>query len=153
MDVHKSDSDQELAAELGHKLTNLKLEAIFTGVNSLSLVQRLSPAALAYIGDAVYELYVRTLYLLPPKRIADYHEQVVAEVRAETQAQYLERLEFTLNDEEREILRRGRNATGTKPRRLAPEVYQQATSLETLIGYLYLTNPQRLQELLQRLLS
>lgn len=152
MDADKSEPDQELTAELGQKLTNLKLEAIFAGVNSLSLVQRLSPAALAYIGDAVYELYVRTLYLLPPKRIADYHEQVVAEVRAETQAQYLQRLEFELNAEEKEILRRGRNATGTKPRRLAPEIYQQATSLETLIGYLYLTNPQRLQELLKRLL-
>jgi ribonuclease-3 family protein len=48
-------------------------------------------------------------------------------------------------------LRRGRNATARIPRRLDPEIYQQATSLETLIGYLYLTNPQRLTQLLTHL--
>jgi ribonuclease-3 family protein len=48
-------------------------------------------------------------------------------------------------------LRRGRNAATASPRRLDPEIYQQATSLETLMGYLYLTDPQRLTELLAHL--
>lgn len=109
---------------------------------------QLSPAALAYIGDAVYELYVRTYYLLPPKRLADYHDRVVSQVRAETQAACLRSLEPHLSEVEREILRRGRNATTGKPRRLSAQLYQQASSLETLIGYLYLQNPQRLNELL-----
>jgi ribonuclease III family protein len=47
-----------------------------------------------------------------------------------------------------DVIRRGRNAASGRPRRLDPEVYQQATSFETLIGYLYITNPPRLWELL-----
>jgi ribonuclease III family protein len=121
-------------------------------VNGLPLtvgqVKRLSPAALAYVGDAVYELYVRTHYLMPPKRLQRYHEQVVAQVRAETQASQLRSLEPYLSAEEQDILKRGRNASSKGPKRIDPTVYQQATGLETLIGYLYLTNPQRLVELL-----
>lgn len=118
---------------------------------SVSEVQRLSPAALAYIGDAVYELHVRTCCLLPPKRIQAYHEQVVAQVRAESQAHYLRSLHPCLTVNELEILKRGRNAAARGPKRVDPEVYQQATSLETLLGYLYLTNSSRLAELLSLL--
>ncbi|MDY6785486.1 MAG: ribonuclease III domain-containing protein [Cyanobacteriota bacterium] len=111
-------------------------------------MQRLSPTALAYIGDAVYELHTRTRYLLPPKRISAYHQQVVDRVRAESQAQQLRSLQPHLNDTERAIVRRGRNAASRCPRRLSIEVYQQATSLETLVGYLYLTDSQRLEQVL-----
>ena len=114
-------------------------------------VRRLSPSALAYLGDAVYELYIRSLYLLPPKRSQTYHNQVVAQVRAESQATTLRSLTPHLTTSELEILRRGRNATTRKPKRVDPEIYQQATSLETLIGYLYLTDPQRLIQLLAQL--
>ncbi|MDY7013949.1 MAG: ribonuclease III domain-containing protein [Cyanobacteriota bacterium] len=111
-------------------------------------IEQLSPAALAYIGDAVYELYIRTHYLLPPKRISDYHRQVVERVRAENQAERLRSLHPHLNEREREMVRRGRNAATRRPQRLSLEVYQQATSLETLVGYLYLTDPQRLEQVL-----
>jgi ribonuclease III family protein len=80
-----------------------------------------------------------------------YHQHVVAQVRAESQAQHFRSLQIYFTEEELDILRRGRNATTGKPRRLDPETYQQATSLETLMGYLYLTNPQRLSELLNYL--
>ena len=113
-----------------------------------SQVPQLSPAALAYLGDAVYELYVRTEFLLPPKRAHVYHQQVVAQVRAEAQSGHLQLLSTYLTSAELDVVRRGRNATNGRPRRLDPEVYQQATSFETLIGYLYITNPQRLSELL-----
>jgi ribonuclease-3 family protein len=118
---------------------------------TLSKIQQVSPASLAYLGDAVYELYIRSCYLLPPRRISDYHNQVVAQVRAEAQANHLRSLEPHLTAPELEILRRGRNAVTGSPRRLAPEIYQQATSLETLMGYLYLTDPQRLLQLLAHL--
>jgi ribonuclease III family protein len=118
---------------------------------SNSQIQQLSPASLAYLGDAVYELYIRTYYLLPPRRISDYHHQVVAQVRAESQASHLRSLEPHLTEREIEILRRGRNAVTGSPRRLEPKIYQQATSLETLLGYLYLTDPQRLTQLLAHL--
>ncbi len=116
-----------------------------------SQIERLSPIALAYIGDAVYELYVRTQFLMPPKRMADYHGQVVDQVRAETQAAYLTILTPYLTDLEKEVLRRGRNACVGRPRRLSPHIYQQATSLEALIGYLHLSDPQRLDELFAKL--
>ena len=111
-------------------------------------VPQLSPAALAYLGDAVYELFVRTNFLLPPKRAHVYHQQVVAQVRAEAQSSHLQLILPHLTTAELDTIRRGRNAASGRPRRLDPEVYQQATSFETLIGYLYITNPPRLWELL-----
>ncbi|MBR8832801.1 MAG: ribonuclease III [Stigonema ocellatum SAG 48.90 = DSM 106950] len=116
---------------------------------SQAQLQQVSPTALAYLGDAVYELYVRTFYLLPPQRPEAYHRLVVTQVRAETQALHLRSLSPHLRNTELEIVRRGRNAATGRPKRVNPETYQQATSLETLIGYLYLTDYQRLTELLQ----
>lgn len=116
-----------------------------------SQIQQLSPAALAYLGDAVYELYIRSRHLLPPKRLQSYHQQVVAQVRAEAQAHYLRSLHPHLTQAELDLLKRGRNAASGGPKRVEQEIYQQASSLETLIGYLYLTNPQRLVELLNQL--
>jgi len=114
-------------------------------------VQQLSPAVLAYVGDAIYELYVRMFYLWPQQRSATYHRLVVAQVRAERQALHLRSLTPHLRSNELEIVRRGRNAASCRPKRLDPEIYQQATSLETLVGYLYLTDYPRLTELLQKL--
>jgi ribonuclease III family protein len=114
-------------------------------------IQQVSPVSLAYIGDAVYELYIRTNLLLPLKRSHDYHQEVVALVRAETQAQHLQALLPKLTDLELALLKRGRNAASGGPRRLNAEIYRQATSFETLIGYLYLTDPLRLRELLAEL--
>ncbi len=119
---------------------------------SVSQLKQLSPSALAYLGDAVYELYIRRYYLMPPQRVENYHRLVVAQVRAEKQAKMLSILSPHLNSNELEIVRRGRNAATGCPKRLEPQVYRQATSLETLIGYLYLTDTKRLGELLQKLL-
>ncbi|MFB2978336.1 Mini-ribonuclease 3 [Microseira sp. BLCC-F43] len=122
-----------------------------TEVCSITQIQQLSPLALAYLGDAVYELYIRSRYLMPPKRSQDYHNLVVAQVRAETQAKHLRSLTPHLTPAELEILRRGRNAAASGPKRVEREIYQQATSLETLMGYLYITDPQRLNQLLAQL--
>lgn len=118
---------------------------------AIAQVQALSPAALAYIGDAVYELQVRTRYLFPARRIQDYHAQVVARVRAESQAEQLRSLQSHLTAAELEMVRRGRNSASKGPRRVDLSVYQQATGLETLLGYLYLTDPARLAEILNLL--
>lgn len=114
-------------------------------------LQQISPLALAYLGDAVYELYIRSRYLVPPKRSHTYHSLVVSQVRAETQAFHLRFLIPRLNSTELEIVRRGRNAATKHPKRVKPEIYQQATSLEALLGYLYLTDAERLDQLLQQL--
>ncbi|MEA5513029.1 Mini-ribonuclease 3 [Nodularia sp. UHCC 0506] len=118
---------------------------------SQSQIQQMSPLALAYVGDAIYELYVRMFYLLPMQQTKAYHGLVVAQVRAETQALHLRSLTPHLSAAELEIVRRGRNAASGRPKRVKPKIYQQATSLETLIGYLYLTDFPRLTELLQKL--
>ncbi|NER00326.1 MAG: ribonuclease III [Cyanothece sp. SIO2G6] len=115
-------------------------------------VNQFTPLALAYVGDAIYELYVRGHYLFPPKRLKLYHQQVVNCVRAERQAHYLvDILTPLLTVDEVEVVRRGRNASPRPSRKMSPRVYQQATSFEMLLGYLYLTNPTRLWELLDAL--
>ncbi|MEB3314063.1 MAG: ribonuclease III domain-containing protein [Cyanobacteriota bacterium] len=113
--------------------------------------QALSPIALAYIGDAVYELFVRRSFLLPPKRIQAYHRQVVHQVRAEQQSRCLDQLLPCLTPHEQDILRRGRNASPRGPKRLEGATYQRATGFEALIGYLYLTDPPRLGDLLNQI--
>jgi ribonuclease-3 family protein len=117
----------------------------------ISALSRVSPTALAYIGDAVYELYIRGSYLLPAKKIADYHHKVVAQVRAETQASYLQSIYHLLTETELNWVRRGRNAVNKSPRRLSLQTYQQASGLETLLGYLYVADQERLKFLLSQL--
>lgn len=111
-------------------------------------VQEIPIASLAYLGDAIYELFIRLRYLQPPQNPHMYHQLVVAMVRAESQANQLDRLELT--DAESDIVRRGRNAAGAASRSLDPAIYQKATGFEALIGYLYLTDPDRLDRILSQ---
>lgn len=129
-------------------LRDILLESGSPPALSPAQVQTLSPIALAYIGDAVYELFVRGHFLMPPCRIQAYHQRVVNQVRAEQQSHHLCQITPYLTPAEQDILRKGRNAAPRGPRRIDPQTYQQATSFEALIGYLYLTDSQRLQELL-----
>ncbi|XP_057534156.1 uncharacterized protein LOC130812637 isoform X1 [Amaranthus tricolor] len=113
-------------------------------------------AALAYIGDCIYELYARRHFLAPALSIEDYNDHVMAVVRCEAQDALLHKLcngDF-LSIEERDVLRWGKNITSAKTRttkRAGVAVYNRASSLETLIGYLYLTNAERLEELMSKL--
>ena len=131
--------------------------ASLTGILSLeheleaSEIRALSPVCLAYIGDAVFELYVRLAFLWPPRRIQTLHGEVTDQVKAEQQAAYLQQLEPELRKAEREIVRRGRNGTTGRPRRVAAHIYRQATGFEALLGYLYITDRTRLWELLSHL--
>ena len=111
----------------------------------------LGPLQLAWLGDAVWELHQRLRYCRRPGRSADLHNAVVAEVRAEAQATALARLDRELNEPERDLVRRGRNRAGRGPRSCNPSVYGQATGFETLIGWLYLHDPNRLTRLLNLL--
>jgi ribonuclease-3 family protein len=129
-------------------LTDISLNRVHPARATPAEIERISPAAWAYLGDAVYELYIRSWYLMPPRRLQAYHELVVGQVRAETQARHLRSLSPYLNSTELAIVKRGRNAAANRSKRADPEIYQQASSLETLIGYLYLTDPERLTEIL-----
>ncbi|MEG5127067.1 ribonuclease III domain-containing protein [Microcoleus sp. ARI1-B5] len=129
-------------------LTDISLNREHTARATPAEIERISPAAWAYLGDAVYELYIRSSYLMPPRRLQAYHELVVGQVRAETQARHLRSISPYLNSTELAIVKRGRNAVSGRSKRADPEIYQQASSLETLVGYLYLTDPERLTEIM-----
>lgn len=114
---------------------------------------RLNPNALAYVGDSVLELYCRLEATWPPGKLVDQQKQVVDIVRAETQALVLRDLldgtTFTLRDRELTWVKRGRNSvTRRGPLRLKASVYQDASGLECLVGYLYLTDASRCNDLL-----
>ncbi|MEP0946861.1 Mini-ribonuclease 3 [Nodosilinea sp. FACHB-141] len=143
----------DLTPEPSASLLRLLQFGAYSPAGSLTLeqVNALSPVALAYIGDAVYELFVRGSFLLPPKRIQAFHQQVVNQVRAEQQAYQVQQLLPLLTAAEQDLLRRGRNASSRGPRRVDSQIYQQSTAFEALIGYLYLTDQTRLAELLNTL--
>ncbi|OAY85496.1 Mini-ribonuclease 3 [Ananas comosus] len=113
-------------------------------------------ASLAYLGDCIYELYARRHFLFPPLSINEYNERVMKVVCCEAQDVLLKKLlaEDYLTEEERDILRWGKNITTSKSRttkRAGVAIYNRASSLETLIGYLYLTNVERLEQLMFQL--
>ena len=110
-----------------------------------------SPVLLAYVGDAVFELAVRTrLAIQGKRRLKDLHLDAVATVRAESQAQVLRQILDHLSEEEQDIVRRGRNSRSTPPRHAEVHDYRMSTGFEALLGYTYLKGDKsRLQELLQ----
>lgn len=115
----------------------------------------LSPVQLAYIGDAVYELLVRT-YIIANKELTinKMHKLSVGFVKAEKQAKYLKLIESTLNDKEKDIVRRGRNSKSTPPKNTNFMDYKYATGFEALIGYLYLKKEkERIFELFDKILA
>lgn len=116
-------------------------------------LRQLSPNTFAYVGDAVLELFWRLNHTWPPGRLADQQKRVVASVRAETQADVVKRLRagdlFLLTDDEKDWLKRGRNAVHRRgPLRLGQAVYQDASGLECLVGFLYMSDYPRCSELL-----
>lgn len=114
-------------------------------------VKLMSPLTWAYIGDAVYELYIRT-YLTNITNVKPHilHKQSIKYVKAGAQAEILDKLQNVLTEEEREIVRRGRNQENHHlPKNSNTAEYSKSTSFEALIGYLYLTkNEKRLVEIL-----
>lgn len=115
------------------------------------MLNRLNPVTLAYVGDSIFEAAARERLMWPPSKINDLSSRVQALACAEGQHELLARVvdEFGLSEEEMEWARRGRNASGRGPRRLKPQVYRDSTAFETLVGFLHLTDPERLRALLQ----
>jgi ribonuclease-3 family protein len=116
----------------------------------------LSPLRLAYVGDAVHELLVRTALLGSGGKARAMHREAVAAVRAGAQADALERLAPLLTEAEADIVRRGRNAHPhhAAPKAAGPAAYARATALEALLGYLYLTGQaERLSEIYRAMQS
>jgi len=110
----------------------------------------LSPIRLAYVGDAVYDLLVRTALVFAGGKAGAMHKDAVQRVNAAAQARALGLVQGMLTEAEADIVRRGRNAHAhhAAPRRVGAAEYAQATGLEALLGFLYLTGrTDRLMEL------
>jgi len=107
--------------------------------------------SLAYIGDAVYELEIRTRLLgTGLTKVGDLHKQAIRFTSAKGQSAAMDILETSLSEEEIAIYKRGRNSeTVRKPKNADLKDYHRATGFEALIGYLYLEDKKdRLKELI-----
>ena len=114
-------------------------------------IKQYSALALAFMGDAVYEVYVREKILKKTNAPADVlHKMAVKYVKAAAQCEAFDRIESLLTDEELSAFKRGRNAkTNTKAKNAGLAEYKKATGFEALLGYLQLKgDKERLAELL-----
>ena len=99
---------------------------------------------LAWLGDSVWELHQRLRHVHFPLKSKDLHLSVVNEVKANSQSKSLRQIEHLLNDFEIDLIRRARNKTRRYPKSTDPSIYSRATGFETLIGWLFLKDPNRL---------
>lgn len=113
-------------------------------------VKTLSPLALAFVGDCVYEMFVREKLVCVKNCPANkLHKKSVEKVCCQAQAVVVEKILSILTEDELAIFKRGRNAhTNNIPKNATCEEYHKATGLEALVGYLYLTGEtSRLQQI------
>ena len=126
------------------------MEDLIERAKSQEEINMLSPLTWAYVGDCIYELYIRTDLVnktkLKPHKL---HIETIKYVKAKAQADILKRIEENLTEKELEIVRRGRNAENHHlPKNADPADYMYSTAFEGLIGYLYLTKQdERLKEI------
>ena len=99
--------------------------------------KEISPLALAFVGDGVYEMMVREMLVCEANRSAnELHKAAVKLVRAEAQAAAMDTIEPLLTEKELAVFKRGRNAHTARN----DAAYHRATGFEALFGYLYLNN-------------
>ncbi len=116
----------------------------------------LSPLTLAFVGDAVFSLFVREMLVCQANRpVNDLHRLSVQSVKASAQAKAMRTILPMLTEKETEVFKRGRNAhTSHTPKNMSSSDYHYATGFESLMGYLYLKNEQeRLHTLLNEVIS
>lgn len=118
-------------------------------------IDNINTLAMAYLGDAVFELYIRE-YLLRKNivKVNELQKEAIKYVSAKNQVRLLDKINEFLTLEEIEIVKKGRNAKSHKaPKNTDILTYKHATGFETLIGYLYLNNKQRLDEIINKILE
>ncbi|WP_072449579.1 Mini-ribonuclease 3 [Blautia sp. Marseille-P3201T] len=104
-------------------------------------IRTYSPLTLAYIGDAIYELVIRTILVEKGNtQVNKLHQRASKLVKASAQSEIIEKLKPYLTEEETGIFKRGRNAKSfTMAKNASMSDYRRATGFEALMGYLYLT--------------
>ena len=119
-------------------------------------VKLMAPLTWAYVGDCVYELFIRT-HLVNTTNLKPHalHIEAIKHVKAKAQADTLKEIYESLTEEEQDVVRRGRNAENHHlPKNANVQDYMYSTAFEALIGYLYLTKQtNRLKEILQKTLK
>ena len=105
-------------------------------------IRTYSPLTLAYIGDGIYDLIIRTMVVERGNaRVNQLHKTVSGMVKASAQADMIRKMEPFLTEEEMGVYKRGRNAKSyTKAKNASVTEYRHATGFEALMGYLYLTH-------------
>lgn len=115
-------------------------------------INQLSPLVWAYVGDCVYELYIRT-YLVDNTKLNPHklHIEAIKYVKAGAQCKTLSSIMDVLTEEEKDIVRRGRNTQNHHlPKNSNVQEYMYSTAFEALIGYLYLTKKyERVKEIIE----
>lgn len=114
-------------------------------------IEKLSPLALAFMGDAVHTAFIRQYVLRgQPNKINNYHNMAKKFCNAKSQKESLEKLSEVLTEEEKEVVRKARNCHSKhSAKNFDEETYKKATAFEALLGYLYISNQSnRLEEIL-----
>ena len=116
-------------------------------------VNLMSPLTWAYIGDCVYEMYIRTKLVNETKlKPHALHIQAIKHVKAKAQAETLNEIYDELTEKEKEIVRRRNAENHHLPKNANVQDYMYATAFEALIGYLYLTKQNnRLKEIFDKI--
>ena len=115
-------------------------------------IRTYSPLTLAYIGDAIYELVVRTILVEKGNtQVNKLNQRANRLVKASAQSEMIEKLKPYLTEEEMAVFKRGRNAKSyTMAKNATMSDYRRATGFEALMGYLYLTEQwERMLELIK----
>lgn len=115
--------------------------------------RQLSLLVLAFLGDAVFEIFARTRVLEERKSVNQLHRASAQIVKASSQAKLIKELKDTLTEEESDIFRRGRNTKShTTAKNATIHDYRHSTGFEAVIGYLYITNQiGRLKEIFEEI--
>lgn len=119
----------------------MNIEEIIKGTKTKEEVNLMSPLIWAYVGDAVYELHIRT-YLVNTTNLRPHklHIESIKYVKAQAQANILQKIQEELTEEEQDIVRRTRNTQNHHlPKNANSADYMYSTAFEGLIGYLFLT--------------
>lgn len=119
------------------------------GQIDIETAKQLPLKVLAHLGDAVFHLFERERQALVIKTAAQLHRQASGRVSASQQADMLQQMLDKLTEEEADIVRRARNLKPSNYRKSGQDIYRQATAFEALLGYLYLTDHDRLLSILQ----
>lgn len=128
------------------------MEQLIKILKDESEINQLSPLTWAYVGDCVFELYVRTKLVNETKlKPHELHIKAINFVKAKAQAEMLYRIQNQLTEEEQEIVRRGRNAENHHlPKNANVQEYMYSTAFEALIGYLFLCKKEeRVKEIIE----